>query len=275
MRGSLESKGKHALSILLVLPLLSFRSAGAQDIQVAITPTVQEVAAGAVFDLDITVTRAGLAFNAFDAVVGYDPEALTLLPLSPLSQQEGALMVGACGNRFHQFELQTGMALITDVLLCNGVSVNGPGQIYRLRFQASSVHRITSVWFLPGLQFYNAGLFVNPVHATNAVIGIGTVVGVGPELGLSRLRLSVEPNPARDRTSFVVESDLEGARRATVFDVCGRLVRRLEDSGATVGVRALPWDGRDNAGRPLPAGVYVVRVEVQGRVASGRVSLLR
>ena len=272
----MKFKGKVGLSILLALPLLlSFRSAGAQDIRVALTPAVLQVAPGAVFDLEVTVTQAGLAFNAFDVVVGYDPAALTLLPLSPLSQQEGALMVGACGNRFHQFAPQPGVAVITDVLLCNGVSINGPGQVYRLRFQASTVHRITSVRFLPGLAFYKAGLYVNPVHATNAFIGIGTVVGVGPEMGLNRLLLRVEPNPARDRTSFVVESDLEGARSVIVFDVRGRVVRRLEDSGATAGLRTLPWDGRDDAGRPLPAGVYLVRVEVGGRVAAGRVSLLR
>ena len=275
MKGLLDSKGRTALSILLVLPLLSFRYAVAQDIRVTFTPAVLEVVPGAVFDLNITVTQAGLIFNAFDIVVGYDPAALTLLPLSPVSQQEGSLMVEACGNRFHQFESEAGAAVITDVLLCNGVSISGPGQIYRLRFQASSVHRVTSVRFMPGLGFYNAGLAVNPVHATNAFIGIGTVVGVGPGMELSRLLLRVEPNPAPGRTSIVVESDLEGARKVTVFDVHGRLIRRLEDPGAGVGIRGVPWDGRDDAGRPLPAGVYLVRVEVGDRVASGRISLLR
>jgi hypothetical protein len=255
--------------------LVSAGVAGAQGVHVALTPAASEVAPGAVFDLDIEIDEAGSAFNGFDAVIGYDPAALTLIPLSPTSLQEGTLMTGACSNQFHRFQQATGTASVSDLLLCAGASITGPGQIYHLRFQASNTPQVTQVTFLPGLQFYNAGLYVNPAYPANAMIGIGTTLGIDPQPDARKLTLRVAPNPAQGGTAFVVETVRPGPQRIRVVDIRGRLVWRLEDSPATAGARRVSWDGRDAAGRPLPAGVYVVTVESGGRSTSSRVSLVR
>src|SRR5438445_13890395 len=63
-------------------------TAVAQGVKVALLPATQTVAPGAEFDLSMEVTVAGSAFNGFDAYIGYDPAALTLIPLSPISLQE-------------------------------------------------------------------------------------------------------------------------------------------------------------------------------------------
>jgi hypothetical protein len=249
--------------------------AGAQGVHVALTPAASQVEPGAVFELDLEVTQADSPFNGFDAVIGYDPAALTLLPLSPTSLQQGALMTEACGNTFHRFQQVSGRATISDLLLCAGVSIAGPGQIYNLRFQASNTPQVTHVQFLPGLQFYNAGLYVNPAYSTDAVIGIGTTLSADPQGSSRALSLRVAPNPMRDGTAFLVEATRPGPQRIRVVDIRGRLVRLFEDSLATAGRRIVSWDGRDFAGRLLPAGVYVVTVEAGGRSVSSRVSLVR
>src|SRR6266516_3043333 len=153
---------------------LASRAIG-QGVTVALTPVSSSVAPGSQFDLFIEVTRQGSLFNAFDAIVGYDPAALTSIPLSPLSLQEGSYMKAACSTRFHRFRQGTDRDTTTDVLLCNGVAVAGPGQIYRLHFKASNTTQVTRVRFLPGLQFYNNGLYVNPAYSSDATIGIGTL----------------------------------------------------------------------------------------------------
>jgi hypothetical protein len=145
----------------------------AQGVHVALLPASQTVAPGSEFELTLTVTQAGSAFNAFDAYVGFDPTALTPVPMSPISQQEGAYFVGSCGSRLHRFRAGVDRDTVSDVLLCAGASRTGPGDIYRLRFRASETPQATVVRFLPGLQFYNAGLFVEPEYATDAVVGIG------------------------------------------------------------------------------------------------------
>src|SRR6266436_4198597 len=99
----------------------------AQGVSVSFSPATLEVAPGDEFDLDLVVTDPGSPFNGFDAVVGYDPDGLTFIPLSPTSLQEGAYMTGACGSTFHRFHAGSQTDTITDVLLCDGVSLTGPG----------------------------------------------------------------------------------------------------------------------------------------------------
>jgi len=69
------------------------------------------------------------------------------------------------------------------------------------------------------------------------------------------LRLAASANPFRDRVWI---SSGERVADLRVFDLRGRLQRRL--SGAP---RVL-WDGRDESGAPVPAGVYWVRVPGSG-----------
>jgi hypothetical protein len=247
----------------------------AQGVTVALVPATSEVAPGATFELQLFVTQAGSAFNGFDAVIGFDPAALTLQPLVPVGLQQGTLMTAACPQTFHLFQSGASSAAITDVLLCSGQSVSGPGQIYRLRFVASTTPQVTEVRFLPGLQFYADGLFVNPAVSANAIVGIG-MAPVAAEIG-ARARgvsLRVAPNPAPGATVFIAESDRAGTRRVRVLDTKGRVVRRLERS-AGEGAVPLAWDGRDDQGRPLPPGIYVAQLDVEGRSATRRLALIR
>jgi len=72
-------------------------------VSVALIPSAPTVALGAEFTVTVRVTQAGSAFNAYQAIVRFDPAVLTFLPASPLSLQEGAYMTGACGQTFHWF----------------------------------------------------------------------------------------------------------------------------------------------------------------------------
>ncbi len=74
---------------------------------------------------------------------------------------------------------------------------------------------------------------------------------------------SVTPNPSRS-AGGVVRLSATGAPggpvACTIHDAAGRLVRRFEPVPAASGEPfVLAWDGRDDAGRRAPAGVYFVR----------------
>ena len=43
----------------------------------------------------------------------------------------------------------------------------------------------------------------------------------------------------------------------------------------SAGTRSATWDGRDDAGRMVPDGVYLVRLESGDRVTHGRIVLVR
>ena len=184
-------------------------------------------------------------------------------------------MTGACPSTFHHFTPGADRVTIADILLCDGQSVTGPGQIYRLRFRASNTPQSTTVRFLSGLRFYDAGLYVTPVTSSDATIGIGTIVGVGEgSAAASGLRVRALPNPARAGASLRIEADRPGMQEVLVLDSLGRVVRRLEKGSFAAGPREVSWNRRSDAGRRLPAGIYTVEVRAESHTARTRLVLL-
>jgi hypothetical protein len=94
------------------------------------------------------------------------------------------------------------------------------------------------------------------------------VVGVGAagDRNIAPRELTVIRNPALDEVVFGVSGSpaAPGARLA-IFDSAGRFVRGFEPaSGVGAGDPGFRWDGRDRAGRDVPAGTYFAVAEVGG-----------
>lgn len=66
-----------------------------------------------------------------------------------------------------------------------------------------------------------------------------------------------------------------GSVALTVHDASGRLVRRLEGGLQSAGTHAVRWNGTDDHGLVVPAGVYFVRLNADGKTSSHRVTLVR
>lgn len=246
----------------------------AQGIHVAITPAHAMVLPGQQFQLDVTVTQAGSAFNGFDVYIGFDPAALTFIQAVPLSQQIGSLMTSACGNFFHDFHKTADSLKCTVVMLCPLTSVTGPGQVYRLTFKASTLEQTTAVRFLSGLQFYSNGLYVNPDSSTDGLVQIGTPSGVGDAEQLAAASVVVASNPARDHAEFRVRPRGAGAQSLEVWSAAGRRVRHLQGGIFDGSKRIVAWDGRDDSGARLPSGIYIVGLKSAGASAWARVVLV-
>ena len=173
-----------ALAAMLVL----CAPAGAQGVYAALTPPLTIVSSNSTFEIDLALTQAGTPINAYDAVVVYDPAALTFMPTSPLSLQEGSSMTGVCGSTFHLFHQSGDTLFITHSLLCNMASLAGPApQLYRLHFKATGSPQTTVIHLLPTTQFYNEGIYVNPLYPEDAVVQIQFATPAAPKTW-SRLR---------------------------------------------------------------------------------------
>jgi flagellar hook capping protein FlgD len=246
-------------------------------VRLAVIPGTQTVPPGAFFDVELDVTVPGSAFNGFDAVVSYNPAALTFQPASPLSAQQGCLMTGgcsaACGQTFHDFHAAGDSLAITDILLCDQISLTGPGQVYKLRFKASTTPQ-TTVIAIRSAAFYDAGVYVTPVVTSGDSVRIAFGTGVGPTALAAGLRIAAGPNPARGAVALTVTSDRGGWQEIEAHDLAGRLVRRIADGPAGPGVRRLTWDGTDARGARARAGVYLVSVREGGRTALARVVVI-
>lgn len=223
----------------------------------ALTPTTLQVDPGAEFDLRITVTQSGPVFDSYHAVVAYDPEVLTFLQL-PASVQEGSYMKNACGSTFHYFVTSPFALDISHALVCSGLSLTGPGELYVLRFRAASQVQSTDVFFTQ-IEFARAGSPVAVESSDPAVIQIGDPTDSGAEHGVAALRCTLAPNPVASTATLRIESFGRAPEFVEVVDVRGRMVHRRAWSDGQTTPRYV-WTPRDENGSRLPSGIYFVRV---------------
>jgi 3-phytase len=103
----------------------------------------------------------------------------------------------------------------------------------------------------------------------------GHVAHVPPPVE-ARLRISAAPNPMQASSVIGFALARPGHGRLAVHDGAGRRVRMLHDGALPAGPHAVAWDGRDDAGRRLPPGIYLAHLELEGLgAASGRIAVLR
>ncbi len=96
-----------------------------------------------------------------------------------------------------------------------------------------------------------------------------------PENSDSPLIARAYPNPFHRMTTLSFSLPVEGAVRLAVYDVEGRLVRKLISDTLPAGRHQAAWDGCDSSGHPAAAGVYIARLGAQGAVASRKLALIR
>lgn len=255
----------------------------ADTVRLHVMPMPAVADAGDTVLVELTVPIEGPAFNAYDAYLTYDPAVLRFLPAANIATQEGPLMTTGCGLRFHVFDADTlaGRLRISHSLLCAGQSRTGPGVVYRVRFQCRDVDAVTPLTLLLTAPyktlFYNAGLFVTPLATVDSVVRVGTpwVAPATPPAAGNLADLRAMPNPFNPRTTISFSAASAGDAAVTVYAVDGRLVRRLWDGRLDAGPWSGMWDGRDDDGRAVAAGIYLVRVRVAGAAAATRVALVR
>lgn len=83
------------------------------------------------------------------------------------------------------------------------------------------------------------------------------------------------PNPFNPQTTVGFEVPSRQRVRLTVHDLQGKLVRTLLDETLPEGPYETPWNGRDNGGRVVSAGVYMVRAQGANAEARLKITLLK
>ncbi len=83
------------------------------------------------------------------------------------------------------------------------------------------------------------------------------------------------PNPFNPAVVIPLDLATDAAEVSlAVYDVLGRRVRQVWQGPLGAGSHRFVWDGRDAAGKAVAAGVYVYKVEIDGRVEAKKMTKL-
>lgn len=127
--------------------------------------------------------------------------------------------------------------------------------------------------FNPGLHVFAAGSDAHlagpldcglPPHDVTFDAESDEVLAAPPAVARGGMLAAPLPNPAREFCALSFAAGRAAEARVDVLDVLGRRVRVLLEARVEAGPHELAWDLRDEGGRRVAPGVYVVRARVGG-----------
>ncbi len=99
---------------------------------------------------------------------------------------------------------------------------------------------------------------------------------VSVDVPTATARLAAWPNPFNPRTRIRFSLEARGHVKLAIYDSAGRLVRELYPGTLLdAGDHEIIWDGRDDAGRELPSGVYLCKITAATRKATTKLIMLK
>jgi lysophospholipase L1-like esterase len=83
------------------------------------------------------------------------------------------------------------------------------------------------------------------------------------------------PNPFNPGTWLVFRIPESGETGIEIFDMLGRKIRSIEPKVFSAGTHRVYWNGSDDAGNPMPSGMYAARVKSGGEEKIRKILLVR
>ncbi|MCE5252080.1 T9SS type A sorting domain-containing protein [bacterium] len=83
------------------------------------------------------------------------------------------------------------------------------------------------------------------------------------------------PNPFNPSTTIEFTLPEAGLTKLSVYNIAGQKVRGLVSGNMTAGNHTVVWDGRDDSGAPVSAGIYFARLTCGGRTVSGKMVMVK
>jgi hypothetical protein len=203
-----------------------------------------------------------------DPLTGSDPAIH--IPITGISQSDGATLKGQLGNGLNA-TLHVDPVALTAADASNRLKLYTPNPV-----QPGSSISHWDVSAFPNLLMEPAinGDLHDATDITRHLLrDIGWFNG-GSTTAVPDGRIGVQlrsaPNPFGDRTAVTFTLARTGEARLEVFALDGRRVRSLPGQRLGPGSHRIVWDGRDDAGNEVAAGVYQFRLRAPDFEASGR-----
>jgi hypothetical protein len=89
------------------------------------------------------------------------------------------------------------------------------------------------------------------------------------------LSAQATPNPLHPMTQLSFTTASDGRVRVAVYDMQGRLVKRLADEFRAAGSQTLTWDGTNEWSRRVTSGIYFIRIQAPEGSVTRRVAVVK
>ncbi len=232
------------------------------DARLVATPPLQ-VAGGAILSFwhkmsaEVDTSQAGVAFDG--GLVEISLDGITYEPLVPPAGYPYTIHDRGNGGPFAE-----GTACYSGLFDWTKVEINlaayaGSVQI-RFRF-GSDAEGTGDGWLIDDIE----------VRDLDAIADAPDLIDARGSLALG----PAQPNPFNPRTKMDLAIPGPGPVRLQIVDATGRIVATLLDGTCPAGESSVIWDGRNDAGRMLPSGVYYARLDHAGQTRSGRLVMLK
>jgi hypothetical protein len=99
-------------------------------------------------------------------------------------------------------------------------------------------------------------------------------VGI-PSSAASKLTVKVGPNPLQDASYFHYTLNSAANVDIKIYSLDGKVVKSIAASQASAGAYSLAWNGNDNKGAKVPAGVYIYEVKAGSQKVTGKIIVSR
>ncbi len=130
-----------------------------------------------------------------------------------------------------------------------------------------SVYRWTNGAWAPVDSYFQGGRMCAPI-SEGGIYVFGTAPGVvSPELPTALTLAGTYPNPFSSEAVISFSLPTAGNASLRVYDMSGRIIRTIADGEMAAAAHSLVWDGRDDSGNTVAAGVYFCRLESSGQSA--------
>ena len=124
----------------------------------------------------------------------------------------------------------------------------------------------------PAASFWNSASLMPGTRASSRKL----IRSISNPLPKSLRLFASRPNPAHGSADLHFQLPRSERVLAEIFDIQARTIRTLGSGQALdPGEQVLRWDGRDDAGAPVPNGISLIRLKAGGESAVIRIVLLR
>ncbi len=160
----------------------------------------------------------------------------------------------------------------------NGATYTMQTQRYGEPYQSRFMGWLNTAAFSPGRYYIDITVVLTPdtlFYRTHFDLQTNTKVASNNKMLSNFAIMSNYPNPFNANTTISIEIPKTSLGEVTIFDITGKLIRRLFSGTLQQGTCTFNWDGCDLHGLHCPSGIYVCRFSSEDGQMYRRLLLMR